>query len=130
QQLNRKEAFQTFLLAVGYALFFYCFQFFIYKSGFAKNMPDAQNIMHWDCGWYRDLAKYGYEFSWQHSSTSGFFILFPLIWKIIGLNVWGICFLNILFFATGFSILTSMFRLSVADKLLWLSVPTVYFAFI
>ncbi len=128
--LNRKEATQTFLLAVGYALFFYCTQFFLYKAGLVRILPDTQNLLHWDCSWYRDIATNGYEFSGEHSSNSGFFILFPLVWKLVGVHVWGICLLNILFFAAGFSVLTSMFRLSVTDKLLWLSVPTVYFAFI
>jgi hypothetical protein len=46
------------------------------------------------------------------------------------MNVWGISILNVLFFATGFSLLCSFYKLTVQNKILWLTMPTIFFAFI
>ncbi|MES2704376.1 MAG: hypothetical protein V4649_17175 [Bacteroidota bacterium] len=127
--IARKELLHSFLLAAGYAAVFYCLQFFLHKAGMVGAVPDAENLLHWDGGWYKSVAERGYEFH-KEASTSGFFILFPAIWKLTHASVWGICIINILFFSAGFSILCRLFSLRPGTQLLWLSVPTVYFAFV
>jgi len=127
---KKKDILNTFLLVIVYACAFYCIQFFLFKAALVANFPTSENLVHWDAGWYKTIADDGYVFSNSGQSNSGFFMLFPIVWKITHLGVWGISFLNIIFFAIGFSLITNLFELSIADKLLWLSIPTVIFVFI
>lgn len=126
---KRKEFWNTFLLALTYAIVFYGVQLFFFKSSLVANMPDENNY-GWDVGWYRSVVLNGYLYLKDDASNIAFFILFPLIWKITHLSTFGISLLNIVFFSAGFSILCGFFKINVQQKILWLTIPTVYFAFI
>lgn len=118
---------KAFLFAFGYGVAFYLFQFFCARAGMFI-APTAENIHSWDVGFYDSIKAGGYD---ANSDNTGFFILFPLVWKISHLGIWGITLLNTLFFSVGFSVLS--YTLNVQDKkvwLLWLTLPPVYFAFI
>jgi len=127
---NKKDLINTFLLVIFYSLCFYAIQFLLFKTGLVPKMPTSDNLLSWDAGWYRSIAVNGYTFNKDAQSNTGFFILFPEVWKITKLGAWGISFLNITIFAFGFSILSSIFRLSFADKLLWLSMPAAFYVFV
>jgi len=128
--LNRKDLINTFLLVVGYGAVFYGLQFFLYRTGLFAHYPDADNLVSWDANWYQSIARHGYGYSDRGQSNSGFFYLFAAIWGITGLDGLGISCLNLLFFAAAFSVLAGMFRLNLKEKMLWLSMPAVFFAFI
>lgn len=125
-----KEAFNTFLLAFFYGVFFYIMMQFLHKRDMIFILPDSKNLMYWDSAWYHDLAKNGYLYWTKGTSNSGFYFLFPLIWKLAGLNLYAIIVLNMAFMAAGFAIFTSLYKLSLAEKFLWLTIPSMYFCFI
>lgn len=125
----KENKLSPFFMVIVYSVCFFSIQFFLNKIGFLPNAPDEQNIALWDVGWYRNIATNGYVHT-DGSSNTGFFILFPLIWKISHLSVWGISILNILFFAIAFTILVNLYPVTTADKLVWLSIPSLYFIFI
>jgi hypothetical protein len=126
----RTESFYTFLLVIVYAGIFYGLQFLLHAINVANLIPTEQNLNSWDATWYRAIATEGYKFNPAAQSNTGFYFLFPALLKITHIGVWGSCILNVFLFAIGFSFLTALFRLSVTDKLLWLSVPTVFFTFV
>lgn len=123
-----KQFLSPFLFAFLYGVFFYILQFFFAQTGIFKITPSATNLHSWDVGFYDSIAHQGYNYE---SNNTGFFILFPLIWKISNLGIWGISFLNIAFFSLGFAIL--MVTMKAYDRVFWLlclTIPSVYFAFL
>jgi len=119
---------KPFLFALGYGLLFHLLQFFLSRSGIFIVTPTSQKLTSWDVGFYDNIRSSGYD---ANSDNTGFFILFPLLWKLSHLSVWGITFLNIVFFAAGFALL--MKTLKTADVSFWLlclTIPSMYFAFL
>jgi len=127
-KFTNKLFFQTVIFSFCYGVIFYILQFFFARTGMFSIIPNAMNIHNWDVGYYESIKRMGYD---GNSHNTGFFILFPLIWKISHLGVWGICALNTIFFSLGFAVL--MRTLGEKNKLFWLlclTLPSVYFAFI
>lgn len=119
---------KAFLFAICYGAFFYAIQFFLVQIEMFAIEPSSANLKSWDVGFYDSIRQSGYD---AHSDNTGFFILFPFLWKISGLGVWGITILNMLFFALGFAFL--MRTIDEEDPVFWLlalTLPSVYFAFL
>jgi len=127
---KQKETYITFLHAIGYWLFICCFQVFLHKCGIVSFLPQSETLNHWDSGVYLDICKNGYTYHDPIGNNSGCFILFPWVWRILRVSVAGICIVNYVFFAIGFTILSKLYKTSTVEKLLWLSIPTVYIMFI
>jgi hypothetical protein len=127
--IERKDFITGFFLVIFYVLGFYGLQFFLYNMGMDVKIPTDKNLYAWDVGFYQSIAYGGYVFK-DSGCNSGFFFLFPLLWHILHLGIWGVCIMNVLLFATGFSLLTSFLKLGIQDKLVWLTVPAFYFVFI
>jgi hypothetical protein len=127
---GRKVFFHTVLFVVIYVFLFYCLQFFLARFGMAAHYPTGENITSWDAGWYRAIAERGYIHDDQGQSNTGFYFLFPFLWKILHLNAWGISAFNALCFATGLGVIASLYKLSVAERLLLLTMPQVIIAFV
>ncbi len=126
---GRKEYVQTFLLVVLYAAGFYGLQFFLYSAGMVQGIPNETNLTAWDAHFYKFIVDNGYK-SPLEPAHMAFFPLFPFIWKLSHVGVWGICVVNIVLFAIGFSVLSGLFKLNSQNKILWLSIPAIYFTFI
>ncbi len=119
---------QPLLFAFGYGIAFYVLQFFLVKTGVFPVRPSAAGIHNWDVGFYDTIQTQGYTGPGDHT---GFFILFPLVWRITHLGIWGISLVNIGFFACGFAVLMQL--LKEKDRLLWLlylTLPSMYFNFL
>jgi len=119
---------KAFIFALCYGFSFYILQFFLAKTGMFSILPNSTNLKSWDVGFYDSIRQNGYD---AQSDNTGFFILFPLLWKISGLGIWGITFLNIVFFALGFAFLMRV--IEEEDPVFWLlglTLPSVYFAFL
>ena len=127
---QQKRACEAFLLVVVYGISFFAIQFLLYQFHLLPYLPDAQNIGAWDGSWYRSIAQNGYVHTASAPSNTGFYVLFPWIWKLSHLGVWGISFLNLLLFAAGFSLIVSIYPVSIFTQLLWLSTPAIYFMFV
>ena len=125
--INKKDFINTFLLIMLYGLGVYGVQLLFHHIGIFSNFPTSENLVAWDASWYESIARTGYKYSDSIQSNTGFFYLLSFIWKVSG---WGICLVNLFFFATGFSLLCSMLRLPVRDKVLWLTMPSVIFALV
>ena len=128
--LKNREAINTFLLALFYAVGFYVLNFLLHQRDMVANIPDNEKLLFWDAGYYHEIAEKGYLFIEGRSNNTAFYMLFPIIWKLLGLSPMGIAFVNVLFFAAGFSIFTSIYKLNNAQKFMWLTIPSLYFCFI
>jgi hypothetical protein len=126
----RKQTIISFLLALCYGIAFYFLQFILYKLGMVGTKPTGDNIIAWDANWYQDIVNYGSRYWAETNSSAGFFILFPLLWKLLGLNGWTVSFFNLLLFSTGFAIFNSLYKVDLRTKLLWLTIPSFYFAWV
>jgi hypothetical protein len=59
-----------------------------------------------------------------------FFPLFPFVWKITGLNAIGISLLNLLIFSIAYYFICLHLRLSIAQRFLFLSTPSLLFCMV
>lgn len=126
---SRKELIQTFLLVVLYGVIFHALQFVFFQREMVSVLPGEDVLSIWDAGFYKDIAEKGYVWK-ETANNTAFFMLFPMVWKILHVGVWGISFVNLLFFATGFTILSGLYKMSLTDKLILLVIPSNYFCFI
>lgn len=126
----RKDYLKPFFTAFCYGICFYLLQFLLHSMHIVPNVPDATKLLYWDAQWYQSIVKNGYQYSEAGFSNSGFFILFPLLWKMLHLNPWTVSLLNIGLFASAFSIFSSMYKLTGTNRLVWLTFPSIYVAFI
>lgn len=127
---GRNGMVETFLLTVLYGLFFYLFVFFLYKIEVLNILPDAMNLQNWDAGIYLNVGENGYSYPRPRYNNMGVFILFPLFCRLLFCNVWLVVAGNILLFAAGFTILSSMYTTTLKHKLVWLTTPAIYFMFV
>ena len=56
QKYIQRDAVQAFLLALGYGISFYLLNLFLHQRGMVSLLPGNQNLMHWDSGWYKEVA--------------------------------------------------------------------------
>lgn len=127
--LLQKEAFKAFLFALVYGICFYLFQLFLFQRDMVDTVPHVDHLNIYDAGWYQSIARNGYEFK-ESASNSAFYMLFPIVWRVTDTSEHGMAFLNILFFSIGFGFFCDIFKLSQKNKFLWLTTPSLYFAFI
>jgi hypothetical protein len=84
-------------------------------------------LKQWDAWFYASIAQEGYRYSWTEASNSGFFPLFPylwkLAWKVADAGVPGICMLNAAIFFAGMLVLKRTYRFSWPYFFLFVSVP-------
>ncbi len=98
--------------------------------GITEQIPNKENLMNWDAGWYYSICKDGYSYSDSGPSNSGFFPLFPWLWKLSGLNSFAISVINALIAVFASAILFRSFHFGMREALLSLSIPSMFFLFI
>lgn len=119
-----------FVQAVLYALLVYAIQFIAYKAGIFSFAPVSNTVLGWDATWYKSIAEDGYLYWGGTQCNSGFFLFFPLLWRWLHLGIWGVCVMNVLLFAAGFTIITQLLKPDKMQRWLWLTLPPIYFAFV
>jgi len=120
----------AFFRALLYAVLVYVVQYALHIAGVFSFYPNAQSLVGWDAAWYKSIAEDGYLYWGGTQCNSGFFILFPFLWRVLHLGVWGVCVLNVVLFAAGFGIMVNLFKPGKMQQWLWLTVPPLYFAFV
>lgn len=114
--------FRNFWLLFG----FYAFQGLIFIILFYQSQWfNLESLLNWDAQHYYKIVNDGYD-----QTRTAFFPLFPLIWKISGLNSLGISFFNALIFISSFAWLAQLYHLKIKHLLLISAVPSFIFFFI
>jgi hypothetical protein len=103
--------------------------------GYAIHVPffpggGGGGYLQWDAGWYYSIKMNGYQFNPAAQSNTGFFPLFPMIWKLSGLGPRGISILNLAFFTGGIFLLAWQFKIDKYILLFYLSLPAIFFNYI
>ncbi len=98
--------------------------------GFIHGYPHNENLIQFDVGWYESIIRDGYSFEAGKQSNVGFFPLFPIIWKFLGLSRIGISILNLLFLLGGVYLLYRKYKLDRQTVLLLLSIPSIFFCYV
>ena len=102
--------------------------FIIYRQfGLIDLFPLSEKLQQWDTGWYDNIRINGYTYSELEQSNSGFFPLFPYLWKWSGLSVVGITFFNALVSIVAFILLYQNFNFKKSEFLIAISIPSVFF---
>lgn len=78
------------------------------EKPFAKIRP--QNLIVWDAAHYNDIRVDMYQGKIAYNEKFAFFPLFPLMWKALGVNAFGICLVNWLLFFLGMLVMFQIFK--------------------
>ncbi len=124
---KKRDLINTFLLVLGYGLFFYCLQVFLYHAGLVSSVAGDDTLLRWDSGVYQSISQFGYTHNDDKINNTGCYVLFPWVWRLLHANVSGICVANYIFFAVGFTLVTGIYKIATKEKLLWLTTPSLYF---
>jgi hypothetical protein len=123
---RKNDMLHTMAVVVGYGLCFQLLQLFLYKTCMVRELPSAETLLRYDSNVYQHVAENGYVYTHPKFNNTGVFILFPWLWRLLHVGVVGICIVNYLLFGAGFTVLARLYKIDTVEKLLWLSIPTVY----
>ncbi len=128
--LKKDNAIQTFLLVMCYGIAFHIVQLLLYKMGLSSVLPDPVTLERYDAGIYHRASQLGFYYNNDHDNNSGIYLLFPWVWRLLHVGIMGMAFFNLVFFAIGFTLITRIYPISSADKILWLTTPSLYFMWV
>ena len=110
---------------IGIYIFGFCLFLFVLKSLFYTDLFSQNHFLNWDAEHYNSIRKDGYQ-----GFLVAFFPLFPLIWKITHLNVFGIVILNTFLYFISIYYLISKKKLNTLELILYLSIPSAIFYYL
>ncbi|MCB0696740.1 MAG: hypothetical protein KDC07_05215 [Chitinophagaceae bacterium] len=126
----QKHVLNSFLLALGYGIVFHFIQYFFYRIQITHDFARYDSLMRWDALSYHSVAELGYIHTEGEGTNTAFWPLFPIIWRITGLGAMSISLLNIIFFSIGFAAFNTVYKIDAPTRLLWLTIPLFYLAWI
>lgn len=125
--LDNRNSFKTTVLYIVSALLVYLLMVFACQfQGFPK--PPA--IAQFDAGWYKVINLFGYEYTEGKGGTTGFFPLFPYVWRWLNLGDWGIVIFNSLVYFIAIAWLTTLFGIQNKAILIFLALPSALFYYL
>jgi hypothetical protein len=128
---TNKALIQQFLFAVGIYVFAFTFIYAVlYFLGLINILPDKDNIVKWDAGWYGTIKDNGYQYKWYQASNSAFFPLFPYAWKLLHVKAIGICLVNFIVYLTGAFLLYVNLGIRRVHLLCYMAIPSAIFFFL
>ncbi len=118
--VNRREIKIIGIYIIGFLLLL-----FILKSIFFPNLFSQDHFLNWDAEHYNSIRKEGYQ-----GFLVAFFPLFPAIWKITNLSVYGIVILNTVLYLISVYYLFLKLKLTSLELILYLSIPSAVFYYL
>jgi hypothetical protein len=129
--LSHKQQLPAFAsAAAAYILFFVFIYASLFFFGFITEVPNTNNIVRWDAGYYQSIKDSGYQYFWFLSSNSAFFPFFSYVWRLFHVGAIGISIINLFVFFTGAYLLFREFSFSRLQLLICVSVPSGIFFFL
>ncbi len=104
--------------------------FILHLLGLAPKFPSNENLLNWDAAWYSSIKEDGYSFTPNAQSNTGFFPLFPMLWKVLHLSAIGISVLNAILFAIGSSLMAIALNKTWKEMLVIVCLPSLFFFYI
>lgn len=92
--------------------------------------PFPTSLVRWDAMWYNAIRAHGYSFTPNVMSSTGFFPLFPLLWRLSHLGPIGISFLNLGITAGALFLLQRRLHLRRSVVLLFAAFPSSLFLYL
>lgn len=106
------------------------FYILLFNIGEIKQLPSNENLINWDAGIYFDIKNNGYAFDQgDKAGNTGFYPLFPFIWKLLNTSPLLISLFNFCIFSFSILLLSKSFKISNVNILLYLSLPSILFLY-
>jgi len=115
----------TEIKILGIYILFFATIILCLKLIFFNELLNIKNFLNCDAEHYLWIKEYGYE-----GFRVAFFPLFPLIWKLLNVNITGIVLINGVIFLCSFYILIRDLKTSVYETLIYISIPSFIFFFL
>ncbi len=117
----------TFFTVLMYGLLMYCLQLFLHKCLFFFYAPEQETLLRFDAQSFHDLANNGYTPTLPGHMYQDHSFLFPWIWRIFSVNAFVMGIINLVIYATGFTLVTSLCKVTTDEQLIWLSLPSMLY---
>ncbi|MFD2872770.1 hypothetical protein ACFS5N_09840 [Mucilaginibacter ximonensis] len=122
---KKNRAFTTIIFHVAIVLTVYGFLHVFYQSKYVA--PTPNNLIRCDAYWYYTIKEFGYLYTQDSASNLAFFPLFPLVWRLTGLDILLISVFNLIIFCFSLAFLLKEQKLHHNIILLLLSFPSFIF---
>jgi hypothetical protein len=123
------NAWRYFFITTGFFVLLLVVYGILYAFEVVSVFPNAETLMRWDANFYRSIRDQGYIYLAEKNCNSGFFPLFPYLWKLSHLGTIGIVLLNVALFVAGTVLLCKRIEASPQILLVFLSLPFMFFMF-
>jgi len=101
----------------------------LFLFGLVNVLPNAETLMRWDADFYKSIRDQGYIYMEGKNCNSGFFPLFPYLWKLSQLGTIGIVLVNTGLFIAGTVALSRQMQASPQILFIFLALPFMFFMF-
>lgn len=123
--MNQEITTKYLLLLISGNAVFLLSSLMILNAYSGENLLAESMFLHWDAEHYYYIKEKGYE-----GFRIAFFPLFPLLWKMTQLNVWGAAFMNALIFLISYFLMVKLLKLNLRETLLFISIPSFIFFYL
>jgi len=122
-----KKFILSYRIPVIFILLAVCLYCFLYTIGIVNNIPDSNNLLQWDSGWYKSVSDLGYQFKPDQQSNTAFFPLFPYIWKLTHLGIGKMSLFNYCIYIFSIGLINYYFKLSKQAVVFCMTLPSLFF---
>ncbi len=121
----------TYLLGFALHFAFLAAIYWLYHGlGWFDRFPNDVTLSNWDGYWFENIVNVGYKFNADRASNTGFFPLFPAIWKLLTVNAGFMSFYNLLMALGCMYVLAQEYKWSVTRTLTYLALPSLFFLYV
>jgi len=99
-------------------------------TGLANQIPNNSNLLNWDASWYNSINQDGYIFDESVQSNTGFFPLFPMLWRLFQFSPVGVSIFNVFLYAIGATVMTLALQRTWKDLIVLIGLPSLFFFYI
>jgi len=118
---------KSFYLAIFHFGLLLGFYYLLFQYSFIRKLPTSHNLLNWDAYWYNMIKEHGYYIIPNATSNVAFFPLFPLFWKLLNCSTVTVSIINLLLFIGSITQLLWDRKVSPAELLFILALPTSIF---
>ncbi len=116
-----------FISILAYSVLFVATYYLLHAFGVLSLLPNQENLIRWDAGFYNSIKNEGYIFKENTGCNSGFFPLFAYFWKLTSLSPVGISILNYVIYATSLFFLSKLLKPDTVLLGIFMSFPFMFF---
>lgn len=102
----------------------------LHFSGVVHILPLGDNLLKWDATWYNSIRTNDYSYATNIQSNSGFYPLFPIVWRVLHVSALQMSVINGLLSLLALAMLSKAYEISPFQSLIFISLPSLFFLYV